>query len=549
MNEKKKTKIIFLCFLFLSILITIVPILSSKELGIVRVNDFNFHASRVESMVNLWKSPTNFHFFHQYGVPTNYCYPWWTLVPWFLFYIITHKIVLSYFCFIGLLTLITLCTCYYVALKITNKQGIGIIFAIFYSFSFYRLYNIFYRFAIGETIAMTFLPILLYALYKILYKKENQYWFLLTITMTLTAYTHLLSLLFYTIFLVLFYIGAMFIGQVHIKEWWSLIKAGFWSGILSLGSLIPMIVMSAQHQLFTPEKGDVYERALTGEDFIFSHLELVFKSNHYTIGIFLFLCLFIVCWRWKDYNWWGKELIIFSILGLIGTTKLIPWDKIQPTILGSIQFPWRLLVFPTCFISLLIAISFYNLLSRKNFYIMVSVLYLMVNIATIVEYYSITANKNIFYTFHSEKVIQDSLVNKSEWVGSGQTDYYLDKSISYYKNFENHKVYIDHHFKKVTPKVANSQILFTIPSNKEQEVILPVGAYNYMHVWVNGKPTSWEEGYTGGIKVKLLKGNQKILVKAKNPIWYLPLQIFSFISILGFAIFNVKKIKKECVKN
>lgn len=549
MNEKAKKRWILLGFAFLSLLLAIAPVLSPNGLGIIRVNDFNFHASRVESMANILQSPTNFEFFHHYGSPVNLCYPWLTLVPWYLFYLLTHHIVGSYLCFVGVLTFATLWLCYQIGWKMTTKRGIGVLFALLYSFSFYRLYNLYYRFAIGEAIAMTFLPLIIYALYQILYKKQTKAWYLLTIAMTLTAYTHFLSLLFYTLFIVLFYLGATVIRQAKKKEWWALVKAGFWSGLFSLGSMLPLIDLSLKHQLFTPEKGDVYRRALTIKRFIWNHLQFSFKASTYACGFLLLLCFFVVILYWRHYHWWFKELILFVVLSLVAVTRLFPWQKLQSTMLGSIQFPWRLYVFPTCFIALLAAIALYYWWKEHYIYLGLGLLFVMVHLGIVIQYANVPNHGREFYSFHPEAKIQKIVENRGKptWLGSGRIDYYLKASQPYYKNFWQHRMYVDHHFVKVPMKVTPDEVQFNVNFKKEKEVILPVGAYSYMDVTMKGKPLPWKMGHTGGIEVTIPKGKQTLTVQAKYPKWILPLQgitLISFFGFMGYHFWTKKKRKR-----
>ncbi len=61
---------------------------------------------------------------------------------------------------------------YYLVEKITGRKSFGIAGGIAYIFMPYRLFCFFYRFAISEAVAMCFLPIFFYALYRIIHDKE-----------------------------------------------------------------------------------------------------------------------------------------------------------------------------------------------------------------------------------------------------------------------------------------------------------------------------------------------------------------------------------------
>ena len=78
--------------------------------------------------------------------------------------------------------------------KENKKDFAGLLFATLYTFSLYRLDNIVIRFAMGEFIAYAFIPLVFYGLFVIL-KGDYKKWYVLSIGMSLIAYSHLISLL------------------------------------------------------------------------------------------------------------------------------------------------------------------------------------------------------------------------------------------------------------------------------------------------------------------------------------------------------------------
>ena len=71
----------------------------------------------------------------------------------------------SYQIFVVLLNLATVLIAYWCFGKMTNSRTIGLLGAALYSLNLYRLTNLYVRAAVGEYSAMTFLPLILYALW------------------------------------------------------------------------------------------------------------------------------------------------------------------------------------------------------------------------------------------------------------------------------------------------------------------------------------------------------------------------------------------------
>ena len=74
------------------------------------------------------------------------------------------------------ITLATLLIAYYSFQKIFQRKEIGCVGAVLYVLASYRMHNLYMRSAVGEAVAMTFLPLIVYGFYRILVKEvpENR---------------------------------------------------------------------------------------------------------------------------------------------------------------------------------------------------------------------------------------------------------------------------------------------------------------------------------------------------------------------------------------
>lgn len=92
---------------------------------------------------------------------------------------------------------------FYSATSISKSKIVGYLFAIIYTFSTYRSYNILIRFATGETLAMASLPLIFAGAYQV-FKGDYRKCPMLSIGMTLLVYSHLLSVFIATLLLTLY---------------------------------------------------------------------------------------------------------------------------------------------------------------------------------------------------------------------------------------------------------------------------------------------------------------------------------------------------------
>lgn len=144
--------------------------------GVLNGDDLHFHIDRMLGLSSIWKSPVNFRTFYKVGQGVNYFYPYITYYPYYLLYRLTHSFYMGWMLYLYFLTTITYLIAYYSSKNITKNFFVAHLFAIFYVFASYRLDNIVIRFAIGEAIAITFLPLVFYGLYLIIkgnYKKSS----------------------------------------------------------------------------------------------------------------------------------------------------------------------------------------------------------------------------------------------------------------------------------------------------------------------------------------------------------------------------------------
>ena len=361
--------------------------------------DTFFHLNRLMGLENVWTSPVNFLSFGKNGNYVNLFYPWLTMYPMWILYKIFGSYVIAYKLYYMLLSIATLIIAYRCFRRMVLDDTAAVCFAILYSFSSYRFANVFRRAALGEAIAMTFLPVILLGTFLVFFDDYNS-WRVLTIGIALTAYTHVLSLLlagviFFVVFLVSFY-------------WWnhkrerivSCFKSVLFAAGLSLGVFAPMLQAMRCNEIYTPEGGLGY---------LVDHLDnlAVILGNSisniptaHSIGLLSIIALvgaFFILLRTGHTGSAGDCAFIevsagernpsgesagrrnfsekssgddslpgepvrhralawlFAVVGLailISSSSVMPWALIfRSPKLSIIQFPWRLNAYSTLFIS------------------------------------------------------------------------------------------------------------------------------------------------------------------------------------------------------
>lgn len=256
--------------------------------------------------------------------------------------------------------------------KIFQNRVIGIVCSALYTLSIFRIYQLIITSATGEGTALTFLPLILYGMYRIFAQdpEEENYktaWLPLTLGICGLLWSHALSCEITAVVILLFCL--VFIRKVfRWNTFRELCKAALSSVLVSLWFLIPFL-----DYYFTQ---DAHVRHISGRMIQYRGLlpsQLVFHfwttvvnaargvgevefSHPSGVGPLLLagLCLFFILWFSGKLSRVNDGMIrfvkvsaLFGILLLCGSTNVFPWDRIQfinsftETLVGNLEFPYR----------------------------------------------------------------------------------------------------------------------------------------------------------------------------------------------------------------
>ena len=203
MKNKKTENIIevFLCLIF-----TCIVLFSyfNESITVLQSQDLTYHINRFIGLSKAFEEgqilPKIYPYSNNgftYGAPLFYCdlflYPFAIMYHFGLGAVLCFKFCVLFYSFLGNLFV------YFIFKKETDNKLISFIGTILYLTSNYHLQNVLIRSALGEILAMTFIPLVLHSIYKILIKHENCFVYL-GVSFSILLMCHLISSLLYGIF-------------------------------------------------------------------------------------------------------------------------------------------------------------------------------------------------------------------------------------------------------------------------------------------------------------------------------------------------------------
>lgn len=542
-------KRVLLCSLLLSLLYVIPIAVFNKGLNGA---DLSFHLNRLLGMEGIYASPINFKAFYGIGLGVNYFYPFLTYYPFFVLYRLSHSVFLGYYIYQYLLTIITFLIAYYSVsniMVIENKENkkdfASLLFATLYTFSLYRLDNIVIRFATGEFIAYAFIPLVFYGLFVIL-KGDYRKWYILSIGMSLVAYSHLISLLL-TALLVgfIFIISFVFLNSKK-ERLLSFIVATLSTISIFAFQLVLMGEQSLSNAIVKPQGVNLNTTGHSLKDLL---LNLNFDNNYTLPGFLIIVCLIISIIGIFKLQKYDVFIFVLTLILIFLESPLVHWPENSEHIVSSIQFIWRLNTFIILFTAYLASKVFVSLSLRKEYLIGV-----LIGVIGLTTFFTVSqAQKTIegpqttFNNMPKEELLP--VVINGDYHA---TDYMLSTngSISDYDAFQRklrHEV-----INLEDNQIVETKILFNslktkliIDSDKKLTVSLPFYAYKGLSVDLDRHSTSFSKAPDAGIEVVIPKGKHEIEVSYSYTILAKCFFLVSLVSTLAVVFYGIYIYRSE----
>lgn len=292
----------------------------------------------------------------------------------------------AYKCFILFINILTAGIAYYSFRRLFRDEKIGLLGCMLYTTSIYRMVCIYVRAAVGEYCALMFLPLILTAIYEILWQEEREEnlgssWVLGVIGFSGLILTHIISTEIVAVFAVIFCL-AYWKRTFRKNALLQFIKMGIGCLVCTAWFLVPFLDMLGGKYRFNTEDniasiqthgtflGQLFNLFSYAHGNALSHTVIegvgIGDEMCYSVGggllagIFLFLIFWIHYGQKKDrLLGLGKMVLIISGILMVMTTVYFPWNdlakagKVLSFMIKNIQFPWRLLGLVTVFLTVL----------------------------------------------------------------------------------------------------------------------------------------------------------------------------------------------------
>ncbi len=358
-------------------------------------HDLDFHLRRIQGLSygildGILPVKIQPNWFHGYGYAVSVFYGDIFLYVPAILHILGMPLVTAYKIYVLIINGMTLFIASYCFTKITRERWIGLTCAILYTFSLYRLTDVYTRAAVGEYTAMMFLPFLALgwhlALSEEVDDKRYRYNYLyLVVGYTGIIQTHIISCIMVGIFSAVLCM-IMWKKVIRKQTLQLLIKAVIMTVGLNIFFLLPFIDMARSSNInaYTLEdvspniqnKGIYFLQLFSNHyntigasnsDVMYSEMPLTMGKSALVVFILYFIIRFSRC---KNLEENSKKIDIcmgLAVLSIGMATVYFPYDSLYQffsnniPIIGKtlvrIQFPWRYLELASIFVAVLACYS------------------------------------------------------------------------------------------------------------------------------------------------------------------------------------------------
>lgn len=370
MNEKSKNILIkIVIFLGLAILISI-PYMNSKA---IFAHDISYHLNRIVSIkeeLEMGNFPVVMHsnLKDGFGYAGPLFYPEMFLYLPAVICMIGANPFVAYKVFVFFVNLVTILIAYYSANIIFKNKKITWITVLLYTTAFYRVSDIYIRGAIGEVLALTFLPLIISGLYEIIFG-ENKKWWIICFGLFGVINSHMLTFAMSTILIVIICLTNI-VRIFKEKRFKNLVLAGIVSVLLSLSFALPYLEQASNNKYNVNEYTNIVIQE-TGESLKeMFNISFGAENAYKSVGIILIglaiTSVFVL--KKEKQNYYIKQLLFLGIALLICSSNKMPWNTLCAKIhaVSIIQFVYRLNIISTVLLTFAGGYGLYNILENKN---------------------------------------------------------------------------------------------------------------------------------------------------------------------------------------
>ena len=447
-------------------------------------HDTLFHLSRIVHLANAIKNSDvlpkiYFNMNQNFGYATPLFYSEIFMIPFSILYNLNIDLVICYKILILVFTIITAINMTYCTNSLFKNDQISYLAAFIYLFGNYHITNVYVRSAIGEVIAMSFLPICLLGIIKVLtFEKYNSKHLIIGFTMVTLA--HNISLFIISLTFLFFIIA--YINKLDKQRIITIAKAAIITILLTSFFLLPMIEQLLDQtfvlSLYTKTDLSAYAigiRHLLCNNTIFKTAAINQSYPAMNVSIGYFAIIFSLLTIFVKPDRLHKTLFIIGTIFMILPTIYCNWS-ILSVFLSAIQFPWRLEMIALLLLSICSSITFTKIITNKKIMILT---FIILTIEAIYHLYPATQRPfTISNNTRYEQLLDGSIIDpfysanyvRVELAGGD----YLNID---HPDFKNISKCITASDKNITCDITRNynDMIFTI--DQETEVTLPVSYY------------------------------------------------------------------------
>lgn len=329
-------------------------------------HDVYFHMTRMEALaqeIEAGNVPARLYYFiyEGYGYASPMFYGDLFLIIPALLILAGVPMPLAYKAFMIICVCACLLMAYYCGKKMFKKRSSAVCFAFTYAVSSYFAVDVFTRAAIGEMQAFVFVPLAFLGLHSII-NEEGKYWYYLPIGLGCVLFSHLITSVMTAAFLLVY-------ALIHSVK---LVKAPKKIGAIALCALVfllitasfmfPLLEQLADTEFLSTDGssatvfGTMEQRSMTVKQ-LFSLFNLNEDHEYWIPNGIGYLPIILLVFRFvvlrKTRFCMGDGYFITANVCLFMISSLFPWEKeFFQNLFGTIQFPWRIMLFATLFLAL-----------------------------------------------------------------------------------------------------------------------------------------------------------------------------------------------------
>lgn len=340
---------------------------------------------------------------------------------------------------------------YYCFSRMFGKRHIGIVCSGLYTLSVFRIYKLIVTGAVGEGSAVTFLPLVIYGLYRIFTEnpKEKRYktaWIPVMVGYAGLMQTHVLTCEITALVTIVFCL--VFIRKIFcLNTFLELAKGALSAVLVSAWYLVPFLdyYLTENVHIRHVSARTIQDRGLYGAQLLFHFWEdgLYMPSgengmqNSHPVGIgmvlVIALALFLILWfggafrKLKERSYrFEKMTALTGVMLLLMSLNTFPWDRIQSlnsvaaSLVSSLQFPHRFLGWGTVCLVLIFGFClwYFEKHQKKGYWIMTAVAVIGITTSSMYLIDCINTEQN-YYKLYNEEGMGFGYISGAEYLIEG----------------------------------------------------------------------------------------------------------------------------------